>query len=39
MKVEPVSVGVGFVLALALLRAKKLMDSRKEGYMGCCASA
>jgi hypothetical protein len=38
MKVEPVSVVVGFVLALVLLQAKKFMDSRKEGFCSCGAA-
>lgn len=39
MKVEPMSFGVGFVLALVLIQAKKFMDSRKEGYACCGTSA
>ena len=38
MKVEPVSVGFGFLLAFALLQAKKFMDGRKEGF-ACCGAA
>lgn len=38
MKVEPVSVVVGFVLALVIIEAKKFMDSRKEGFCSCGAA-
>ena len=38
MKVEPVSFGTGFLLALVLVQVKKFMDSRKEGFCGCGAA-
>jgi hypothetical protein len=35
MNVNPKSVLIGMVLALALLEAKKMVDRKREGFSAC----
>ncbi len=35
MKLEPLSVALGFAVCLVLLKAKQLLEQRKEGYVSC----